>query len=107
FALDALDRRKPWDRRRRFRVGSRQNSLSTIRRNVNLELSRHCSIIAQLFHQAYAWLLKGPLPARGRQDAGPKPFVFIDARPRSTRPPWQEGCLFPPDEFSAESVHLP
>ena len=24
FALDALDRRKPWDRRRRFRVGSRQ-----------------------------------------------------------------------------------
>ena len=24
FALDALDRRKPWDRRRRFRVGGRQ-----------------------------------------------------------------------------------
>jgi hypothetical protein len=24
FALDVLDRRKPWDRRRRFRVGSRQ-----------------------------------------------------------------------------------
>jgi hypothetical protein len=24
FALDLLDRRKPWDRRRRFRVGTRQ-----------------------------------------------------------------------------------
>jgi hypothetical protein len=24
FALDVLDRRKPWDRRRRFRVGRRQ-----------------------------------------------------------------------------------
>jgi len=24
LALDALDRRKPWDRRRRFRVGSRR-----------------------------------------------------------------------------------
>jgi hypothetical protein len=24
FALDALDRRKPWDRRRRFRVGGRR-----------------------------------------------------------------------------------
>jgi hypothetical protein len=24
FALDALDRRKPWDRRRRFRVAGRQ-----------------------------------------------------------------------------------
>jgi len=24
FALDALGRRKPWDRRRRFRVGNRQ-----------------------------------------------------------------------------------
>jgi hypothetical protein len=24
FALDVLDRRRPWDRRRRFRVGSRQ-----------------------------------------------------------------------------------
>jgi len=25
FALDVLDRRKPWDRRRRFRVGRRQD----------------------------------------------------------------------------------
>ena len=28
FALDALDRRKPWDRRRRFRLGSRQELLA-------------------------------------------------------------------------------
>jgi hypothetical protein len=41
------------------------------------------------------------------QDAGLKAFVFIDARPRSTRPPWHEECLVRPDEFSAESVHLP
>ena len=27
FALDALDRRKPWDRKRRFRVGGRQELL--------------------------------------------------------------------------------
>ena len=28
FALDVLDRRKPWDRRRRFRLGSRQGLLA-------------------------------------------------------------------------------